>query len=393
MLTVAEVKEIAGVPFPRNTRMRFRLAEYQGETGNVVIDGLHNSATTQTLSITGTPTGGTFTLTWNSVTTGAIAYNATALTVQTALTLAGLRGTVTCTGGPLPGTLITIVYSNAGNTNVLTSTDSLTGGTSPATALAQTAWSNGPVYFMAGGSMYATNTEAARGYVDEPIFWSGKESSFVRQRLLEKTAVARTQIVKGRLKVTRDNTGSPPTGGVLSVAWVDLTGSLVDALVTTSAINMQMTVGEVSATTPEAELTGWNEPANGNYALPALAIADVGGHTQITVTFGVRQTVMASMVTSWTYAAVSTPMNHYYLPWVPVDQSPNVRSTRINLGIVDFRLLAGHVIQGGGPGVSLPIVWDDILLYDRNGLLENQDILYLDLLCFLQPTREDTTTL
>src|SRR3954465_8763162 len=39
----------------------------------------------QTITVTGTPTGGTFTLTYSTQTTAAIAYNATAAAVQTAL--------------------------------------------------------------------------------------------------------------------------------------------------------------------------------------------------------------------------------------------------------------------------------------------------------------------
>lgn len=97
----------------------------------------------QTLSITGTPTGGTFTLTYAGQTTGAIAYNASASTVQTALiALSNLNtGDVVCTGGALPGTAITITFgATLANTDValITSTDSLTGGTSPATHLTET---------------------------------------------------------------------------------------------------------------------------------------------------------------------------------------------------------------------------------------------------------------
>lgn len=92
---------------------------------------------TQTLTMTGTPTGGTFTLTFSGQTTSAIAYNATAATVQTALeALSSVgSGNVTCAGGPLPGSPITVAFKGE-----LASTDvplmtansaSLTGGTSP----------------------------------------------------------------------------------------------------------------------------------------------------------------------------------------------------------------------------------------------------------------------
>lgn len=89
----------------------------------------------QTITITGTPTGGTFTLTWNSQTTSGIAYNATAATVQTALeALSNIEsGDVTVTGGPGPGTPYVVTFHQVGNPAQFTaSAVSLTGGTSPA---------------------------------------------------------------------------------------------------------------------------------------------------------------------------------------------------------------------------------------------------------------------
>lgn len=94
----------------------------------------------QQLVISGSPTGGTFTLTYSSQTTAAIAYNATAADVQAALQALSNIGDddVRCFGSQLPGGTITIHFLNAlGGTNVaqITSSDSLTGGTSPATAI------------------------------------------------------------------------------------------------------------------------------------------------------------------------------------------------------------------------------------------------------------------
>src|SRR2546421_609250 len=60
----------------------------------------------QSLSISGTPTGGSFALAYGGQVTAPIAYNASAATVQTALrALAAIGSTgVNCTGGALPGT-------------------------------------------------------------------------------------------------------------------------------------------------------------------------------------------------------------------------------------------------------------------------------------------------
>jgi len=97
------------------------------------------------LTITGSPTGGTFTITVGGNTTSGIAYNATAGTIQTAI--AGLAsvgsGNVSVTGGPINTTPVRILFMGTLNTAtsptlptpLTASGASLTGGTSPATSL------------------------------------------------------------------------------------------------------------------------------------------------------------------------------------------------------------------------------------------------------------------
>jgi len=103
-----------------------------------------NASEVQTLTITGTPTGGTFKLKFRGYKTAAIAYNATAAAVDAALELLGTIGTggVTCAGGPLPGTPVTITFAGQlANQNVptITLTDAaFTGGTTPVGAVAVT---------------------------------------------------------------------------------------------------------------------------------------------------------------------------------------------------------------------------------------------------------------
>lgn len=98
----------------------------------------------QTLTITGSPTGGTFTLTFEGQTTGNIAYNATAAAVQAALEALPSIGTgnVICGGGALPGTAVTIRFVNdLGKKNVALITGNfsgLTGGTSPTGSIVET---------------------------------------------------------------------------------------------------------------------------------------------------------------------------------------------------------------------------------------------------------------
>lgn len=89
----------------------------------------------QLLTISGAPTGGTFTLTYSGQTTSAIPYNASASTVETALeALSNIApGDVTVTGSA--GGPYTITFDGAlGGSNVdqITATGSFTGGTSPA---------------------------------------------------------------------------------------------------------------------------------------------------------------------------------------------------------------------------------------------------------------------
>lgn len=93
----------------------------------------------QTVTVTGAPTGGSFTLTFSGQTTAAIAYNATAATVQAALeALSNINpGDVAVTGaaGGVWSVTFTGQYADV-NVPAMTHTDSLTGGTSPAVAVA-----------------------------------------------------------------------------------------------------------------------------------------------------------------------------------------------------------------------------------------------------------------
>lgn len=114
----------------------------------------------QTLTITGTPTGGTWTATYAGQTTSAIAYNASAAAVQAALEALSTvgEGNVTVTGSA--GGPYTVTFAgDLANTNVaqMTTADSLSGGTDPAVAVATTT---------AGGADIASDgTQVARGHL------------------------------------------------------------------------------------------------------------------------------------------------------------------------------------------------------------------------------------
>ncbi len=97
------------------------------------------TAEVQTVTITGTPTGGTFTLTFDGQTTTALAYNAAAAAVEAALiALSNIApGQVAVTGGPGPGTpWVATFVSTMGNVPQMTASGALlTGGTTPAVAV------------------------------------------------------------------------------------------------------------------------------------------------------------------------------------------------------------------------------------------------------------------
>lgn len=98
----------------------------------------HSNAV-QTVTVTGSPTGGTFTLTRSGQTTAAIAYNAAASAVQTALqNLSNVgAGNVAVTGSA--GGPYTVTFQGTlGNQAItqMTATPSLTGGTTPGVTVA-----------------------------------------------------------------------------------------------------------------------------------------------------------------------------------------------------------------------------------------------------------------
>ncbi len=102
----------------------------------------------QTVTVTGTPTGGTYTLTFSGQTTAPIAFNTTAADVRTALeALSNINfGEITVAGGPHPGTAITVgfggQYEHTDVPQMTASGAGLTGGSSPAVAVTTTTTSS-----------------------------------------------------------------------------------------------------------------------------------------------------------------------------------------------------------------------------------------------------------
>ncbi|MEV4975523.1 hypothetical protein [Streptomyces scopuliridis] len=145
----------SGIPLGRVTASGL-YAPYAGTTSEV-----------QTVTVTGTPTGGTYTLTFSGQTTAGIPYNATAAQVKSALeALSNINpGDVATGGGPHPGTAVTVTfggqYSGDNVAQMTASATNLTGGTSPAVAVATTT---------GGGAAAASDgTEVLHGFLVSEI--------------------------------------------------------------------------------------------------------------------------------------------------------------------------------------------------------------------------------
>lgn len=141
----------------------------------------------QTLTTTGTPTGGSYTVTFDGKTTAAIAYNANAAAVQAALRLSpGLeKVTVALTSGSAPNYTHTVTLTGAGGAlgtaspPQFTVDDSgLTGGSSPAITPATTVagtvdtWTLGPALILARCFKVWLN-KLVRGFGNEVATVSG----------------------------------------------------------------------------------------------------------------------------------------------------------------------------------------------------------------------------
>lgn len=133
------------------------MAEFTRTRGDTWIFDLNlTRLNAQTITIEGTPTGGTFTITYTSqdgqtATTYGIAHNANAAAVQTALE--GLpnvtSGDVTVTGGPGPGTPWVVTINTVG-AYVLAVSGTFTGGSGVVIYVTQAAFD------LTGASVYAT---------------------------------------------------------------------------------------------------------------------------------------------------------------------------------------------------------------------------------------------
>jgi hypothetical protein len=161
-------------------------------------------AAVQTLSVTGTPTGGGFALSFGGQTTGSIPFNATAAAVQTALTaLGGIgAGNVVCAGGPLPGTAVTITFAGSLAVGpqplIAVAANTLTGGTTPAPAIANTtagvATTDVQTLSLTGGPTAGTFTLTFQAQTTAGIPWNATNAQ-VQAALSDLIAVGTGNVV------------------------------------------------------------------------------------------------------------------------------------------------------------------------------------------------------
>lgn len=114
-----------------------------GSTPNKVREytGAGGVAEVQTLTVTGTPTGGNLVVNYEGE-TAQIAFNSTAAAAQAALNAmnsVAADGGVTVTGGSLPGTPLVVTFNTTGaRFNLTVQQNNLAGGSSPAGAFVET---------------------------------------------------------------------------------------------------------------------------------------------------------------------------------------------------------------------------------------------------------------
>lgn len=236
------------------------------------------TAEVQTLTTTGVPTGGTFTLSYNGQTTGAIVFNAAASVIQTALRLLpGLTGTVITAGGGALPTPVTLTFSGTllgPQPAIVANGAALTGGTAPTASVARTT----PGVTAIGTAVAATrkayyNTDLALSRTRTPrphAFMVGRRdnnlavtmgpvqaggtanfpisSSEIIEPLLAtvRGAVVPTSLTAGSAEVQTITANNTPTGGTFTLSFLGQTTTAIafgaSAATIGTALNLLSTI-------------------------------------------------------------------------------------------------------------------------------------------------------
>ena len=177
--------------------------------------------TTEVQTLTISATGGTFTITANGNTTSAIAYNASAAAVQSAVR--GLGGSYASVGvsGSAGGPYTFTYPTGSGDIAQPTTTSSLTGGSGTATFATTTAGANTGTYGPYDSTATDGRQNLSRGYcfiLNETVLQSGALSFY--QIPSDHPAVFDGGLVwKARLKVGGNNPSYINSGSGLQPTW------------------------------------------------------------------------------------------------------------------------------------------------------------------------------
>lgn len=219
LLSVADVNSVSDVHVLNG-------AEWEVDTCGIASIGTQPCVGTnevETISITGTPTGGTYTLTFEGLTTLPITYNSNAATVQAALIALGNLepGDVTITG-TYPSFTATFGGQYSGvNVPQMTATASLTGGTTPGVTIATTTQGSvvGPTTTPKGSNATAYPVNVYVDYECRALGEFGRaKDRAVRMlnqgegRALEKTFWQTTLDAAGTTDLTPATTTAPEVG-------------------------------------------------------------------------------------------------------------------------------------------------------------------------------------
>lgn len=190
-------------------------------------------AEVQTLTVTGTPAGGTFTVkpTGTTTETAAIAYNASAATVQTAIrALGGAYANANVTGAAGGPWTVTFERASGDIVQLVIGTNSLTGGTSPTVAGATSTAGTGTGLFGPYDSAASDGRQTlARGHcfiLNETVLQTG--AAGITGVASDHPAVFTGGLVwKARLKIGGVNpsylgTGNQPSVSAFETAFPDI---------------------------------------------------------------------------------------------------------------------------------------------------------------------------
>lgn len=135
------------------------------------------TAETQTVTVSGTPTGGTFTPVYKGVaSTIPVANNATAATLQTSLQTIPALASIPVPTGSAGGPYVVTLPASEGDAPLLSFINSLTGGTNPSVASVQTSAGVAPVYQWITSSASITSPPSLLWALDEIHVASGLAS-------------------------------------------------------------------------------------------------------------------------------------------------------------------------------------------------------------------------